>query len=227
MLPEISLKSMLIVSIFNFQAILFMYLKTARLFSLSKCHGNYGEIWRTLSITNCLKEILISIIKWNLSLNGMMLMREFIFFFKESYLGFLLYSNFLTCKVANHTEHLQPEIFFRIFQLIFPVIHWEQQFYSKFLVDNALEEGGKLATLSMLQIDFFISSVEFRQIYFLCSGRWHKVAMRPGKAGKDKEFQKILMFWAIFMPILKPKFWLSCYTYRNIKWSFFFFFLSL
>ena len=39
------------------------------------------------------------------------------------------------------------EIFLGIFLIILSAIHKKQQFYLKFLVDNALKEGGKLATL--------------------------------------------------------------------------------
>ena len=46
-------------------------------------------------------------------------------------------------------EHLQPEIFLRLFPLNLYAIHNEELIFSKFLVDNAPEEIEKLASLLM------------------------------------------------------------------------------
>ena len=48
------------------------------------------------------------------------------------------------------SEHLQPEIFLRLFHLNLYAIHNEELIFSKFLVDNAPEEIGKLASLQFL-----------------------------------------------------------------------------
>ena len=56
-------------------------------------------------------------------------------------------------------EHLQPEIFLRHFRLNLYAIRNEELFFSKFLVDNAPEEIGKLASLLLVQDHLIITSV--------------------------------------------------------------------